>query len=101
MIRTSDIQRLVDIRGGNTNITSVQIATDLMKLDMFSRIKCWSDEIIAALALFEANTDEIRKYDHPSAGFIADLIDGKPSTEKTFVQLCHYLAHKGYKKCLD
>ena len=98
MIRTYAIQRLIDIRGGDTNTTSVKIALDLMELDMFSRIKHYSDEIIAALALFEANVDEIRKYDHPSASFIADLIDGKPSTEKTFVTLCKYLASKGYKK---
>lgn len=101
MIRTYAIQRLIDIRGGDTNITSVAIARDLMQLDMFSRIRYYSDEIIAALALYESNTDEIRKYDHPSAGFIADLIDGRPSTAKTFVQLCIYLATQGYKKCLD
>lgn len=101
MIRTYAIQRLIDIRGGDTNIPAVKIALDLMELDMFSRVKHWSDEVIAALALFESNTDEIRKYDHPSAGFIADLIDGPSSTAKTFVQLCNYLSTQGYKKCLN
>lgn len=96
MIRTYAIQRLIDIRGGNTNIKAVRIAIDLMELDMFSRLKIYSDEIIAALALFEANVDEIRKYDHPSASFIADLIDGKPSTAQTFVRLCRHLATKDY-----
>lgn len=107
MIKTYAIQQFVDscLAGKDYNRNAVAIAVDLMQLDMFCRVKILSDEVIAALMLYDVPAYSILDIaretccNHPSVKIIYDLIDGKPSTEKTFVQLCIYLASQGYKKC--
>lgn len=108
MIKTYAINAFVEscLDGRDYNRAAIIIANDLMNLDMFSRVKPLSDEIIAALMLINTpgGTDYIKDYadkiccNHPSVKIICDLIDGPQSTAKTFVQLCNYLATRDFIK---